>query len=133
MHDIKIKMNIVIIGTGNTATILGRKLKEAGHVIIQVYGRNAKKVCKLADELETEYVSDLAVIDRTADLYLIAVSDVAVKEVIQQLELNDKTVVHTAASVSKDILNTFEALWSILSFANIEKGCPSSSANSLLS
>ena len=35
-------MDIVIIGTGNTATILGRKLKAAGHNIVQIYGRNAK-------------------------------------------------------------------------------------------
>ncbi len=98
-------MEIVIIGTGNTATILGRKLKEAGHVISQVYGRNAKEASELAYALDTESTNYWAVINRHADIYLIAVSDIAVKEVMKELGLNDKTIVHTAASVSKEILN----------------------------
>ena len=47
-------MDIVIIGTGNTATILGRKLKAAGHHIVQIYGRDAKAASELAYELDTE-------------------------------------------------------------------------------
>ncbi|MBD0289109.1 MAG: NAD(P)-binding domain-containing protein, partial [Flavisolibacter sp.] len=47
-------MNIVIIGTGNTATVLGRLLKESGHRIVQVYGRNAVAASELAYKLDTE-------------------------------------------------------------------------------
>ncbi|HVG16710.1 MAG TPA: DUF2520 domain-containing protein [Chitinophagaceae bacterium] len=97
-------MEIVIIGTGNTATILGRKLKEAGHVIAQVYGRNPKDASDLAYDLETESTNYWSVVRRDADLYLIAVSDIAVKEVIKELDMTDKTIVHTAASVSKEVL-----------------------------
>ena len=98
-------MKIVIIGTGNTATILGRKLKMAGHDIVQVYGRNAKAASDLAYELDTESTNYWAVVNRTADLYLLAVSDIAVSEVVKELQLPDKAVVHTAASVSKAVLN----------------------------
>lgn len=97
-------MEIVIIGTGNTATILGRKLKEAGHTIVQVYGRNAEAASQLAYELDTDSTNYWSIVSRKADLYLIAVSDVAVEEVLRELQLPDGTVVHTAASVSKEVL-----------------------------
>ena len=97
-------MNIVMIGTGNTATVLGRKLRQAGHRIVQVYGRDNKEASALAYELNTESTNYWNVVNRTADLYILAVSDIAVEEVFKELHLTDKTIVHTAASVSKNIL-----------------------------
>ncbi len=99
-------MKIVIIGTGNTATILGRKLREAGHRIVQVFGRDTNTASKLAYELDTESTNYWNVVNRDADLYILAVSDIAVEEVLSELNLPDKTIVHTAASVSKNILKT---------------------------
>jgi predicted short-subunit dehydrogenase-like oxidoreductase (DUF2520 family) len=99
-------MDIVIIGTGNTATVLGKRLKEAGHRILQVYGRNSAKASELAYELDTESTNYLSVINKEADLYLIAVSDMAITEVIKELQLPPKPVVHTAASVSKNVLKS---------------------------
>ena len=60
-------MEIVIIGTGKIATILGRKLKE-GHHIVQVYGRNATTASELAYELATESTAYWTVVNRQADL-----------------------------------------------------------------
>ena len=97
-------MEIVIIGTGNTATVLGRKLKAAGHKIVQVFGRDTTAASQLAYELGTESTNYWNVVYRDADLYLLAVSDIAIEEVLEELQWPDKTIVHTAASVSKDIL-----------------------------
>ncbi|TCJ19185.1 DUF2520 domain-containing protein [Flaviaesturariibacter flavus] len=97
-------MDIVIIGTGNTATILGRKLKAAGHRIVQVFGRDAAAASALAYELETESTTYWAVVDRSADIYLVAVSDIAIAEIHRELHLPEGTVVHTAASVPLDAL-----------------------------
>lgn len=97
-------MNIVIIGTGNTATVLGRKLMKAGHRIVQVFGRDSTAASHLAYELGTESTNYWNVVNREADIYIIAVSDIAIQEVLQELQLPDKTIVHTAASVSKNIL-----------------------------
>jgi predicted short-subunit dehydrogenase-like oxidoreductase (DUF2520 family) len=97
-------MEIVIIGTGNTATVLGRKLKAAGHRIVQVFGRDTSAASRLAYELGTESTNYWNVVYREADLYLLAVSDIAIEEVLKELHLPDKTIVHTAASVSKNIL-----------------------------
>jgi predicted short-subunit dehydrogenase-like oxidoreductase (DUF2520 family) len=104
MHAIKIDMEIVIIGTGNTASVLGRKLKAAGHNIVQVFGRNAHAASVLAYELNTESTSYWSVVNRNAAIYLLAVSDIAVEEIVEQLQLPGKTIVHTAASVSKEVL-----------------------------
>ena len=97
-------MEIVIIGTGNTATVLGRKFKAAGHKIVQVFGRDSIAASQLAYELGTESTNYWNVVSRDADVYIVAVSDIAINEVLNELRLPDKTVVHTAASVSKDIL-----------------------------
>lgn len=97
-------MDIVLIGTGNTATVLGRKLRKAGHNIVQVFGRDSSQASQLAYELDTESTNYWNVINRKADLYILAVSDIAIEEVFHELQLSDKTVVHTAASVSKHVL-----------------------------
>jgi predicted short-subunit dehydrogenase-like oxidoreductase (DUF2520 family) len=97
-------MEIIIIGTGNTATVLGRKLKAAGHTIVQVYGRNAAAASELAYELESESTNYWSVVNRDAEIYILAVSDIAIEEMVKELRLPERTIVHTAASVSKNIL-----------------------------
>ena len=97
-------MQIVIIGTGNTATVLGRKLTAAGHRIVQVFGRDTSAASRLAYELGTESTNYWNVVTRDADLYILAVSDIAITDILEELQLPDKTIVHTAASVSKNVL-----------------------------
>jgi len=98
-------MKIVIIGTGNTATVLGRKFREAGHSILQVFGRDTSAASALAYELDCESANYWSIVSRDADLYLLAVSDVAVEEVRRELQLPDATIVHTAAAVPLSALD----------------------------
>lgn len=99
-------MQIVIIGTGNTATILGRKLKAVGNTILQVFGRNAKTAADLAYEFNAVPISHLTAINDGADIYLLAVSDNAIAALAKELGLLAKgIVVHTAGSVSKNVLS----------------------------
>lgn len=107
-------MKIVIIGTGNVATILGRKCAMAGHQVVQVYGRNAEKAVALASELKAGYTTNLSALDTTADLYILALSDTAIPVVAKQLQLNRKLVVHTAGSVSKEVLSQASKNYGIL-------------------
>lgn len=97
-------MDIVIIGSGNTAAILGRKLKAAGHHIVQIFGRNTMAASDLAYELDTESTNYWNVVTQSAELYIIAVSDIAIEEVLKEFQFSRKTIVHTAAAVSKEIL-----------------------------
>src|SRR5437763_17189724 len=102
-------MEIVIIGTGNTATILARKLKATGHKIVQIFGRDSMAASKLAYELGTASTNYWNVVNRQADIYILAVSDIAITEVLHELRLPDKTIVHTAASVSINALKDSSA------------------------
>lgn len=98
-------MDIVIIGSGNVASVLGRKFKAAGHQILQVVSRNASAATKLAYEWDTESTNYISLINKKADFYLIAVPDEAIQQIVSELKLPAKKVVaHTAASVTKDIL-----------------------------
>ncbi|MEJ7913181.1 MAG: NAD(P)-binding domain-containing protein, partial [Chitinophagaceae bacterium] len=73
-------MNIVLIGTGNTATILGKKFKEAGHTITQIFGRDASAASELAYILDSESTNYWSVVNKEADIYVLAVSDIALHE-----------------------------------------------------
>ena len=97
-------MDIVILGSGNVAAVLGRKFKAAGHNILQIVSRNASVASKLAYEWDTESTNYPSIINRNADVYIIAVSDDAIIDVVADLQLPRKVVAHTAASVSKDVL-----------------------------
>jgi predicted short-subunit dehydrogenase-like oxidoreductase (DUF2520 family) len=97
-------MNIVIIGTGNAATVLGRKFKQAGHRIIQVFGRDASAASRLAYQLDTESTNYWSVIRKDADIYLIAVADDAISDVAKHVHVPGKVVAHTAASIKKEVL-----------------------------
>lgn len=97
-------MDIIIIGSGNVAAVLGRKFKSAGHTIAQIYSRNATEATKLAYEWYTESTNYKSLINKTADVYIIAVSDDAIEEVTDNLKLPGKVVAHTAASVPAAVL-----------------------------
>ena len=101
---VKINMDIVIIGSGNVAAVLGRKFKAAGHTIAQIYSRNAADASKLAYELDSESTNYKSTINKQAAVYIIAVSDDAIDDVTDELRLPGKVVAHTAASVPKEIL-----------------------------
>jgi predicted short-subunit dehydrogenase-like oxidoreductase (DUF2520 family) len=106
-------MDIVIIGSGNVASVLGRKFKAAKHTIIQVVSRNASAASSLAYEWDTESTNYLSLINPGADIYIIAVSDDAIHEVVADLRLPGRVVAHTAAAVSKDILRKVSAHYGV--------------------
>ncbi|NCI51196.1 DUF2520 domain-containing protein [Sediminibacterium roseum] len=97
-------MKVTIIGSGNVATVMGKELKESGHKVLQVYNHRLQHAQTLAAALEAEATDRLSLITPSADLYLIAVTDDAVAEVAARLSVPGKTVVHTAGSISKNIL-----------------------------
>lgn len=97
-------MDIVIIGSGNVAAVLGRKFKTAGHRILQVYSRNASAASELAYEWDTESTNYKSLINLNADVYIIAINDDAIPAVVTGLYLPGKVVAHTAASVPMEVL-----------------------------
>lgn len=97
-------MKIVLLGSGNLATQLGRALKMAGQNILQVWSRQPQNAFQLADLLHVPVAKSLSDIDKTADLYIIAVTDLAIREVAENLNIADKIIVHTSGSTDLTIL-----------------------------
>lgn len=107
-------MQVVIIGSGNIATVLGRLMFKNGHRIMQVWSRTEANATILAKQLEADAITDIAQIDQGADLYLLAVTDSAMAETAAKLVLKDQLVVHTAGAVSKDILQYTSTRYGVL-------------------
>jgi len=97
-------MQMVIIGSGNVATVLGNQFREAGHRILQVFSRRPDHAARLAEALQCGHVSRWEELDRTADVYLAALSDDALGALGRELSLPGRLVLHTAGSVPKEIL-----------------------------
>ncbi len=93
-------MNIVLIGSGNVATVIGRKSLAAGHRIVQVYSRNADHANVLATRLGTTSTSYISSIERKADLMIIALRDEAVSYFVHEIGEVSSMIVHTAGALS---------------------------------
>ncbi len=93
-------MDIILVGSGNTATVLGRKSKAAGHRIVQVYSRNGAHANLLASRLGATSTSYISTIERNADLMIIALRDEALSPFVKDLVHTNSLVAHTAGAVS---------------------------------
>jgi predicted short-subunit dehydrogenase-like oxidoreductase (DUF2520 family) len=106
---------IVLLGAGNLATQLALALNEKGICIQQVYSRNAETAKELAEKVNANFTNDLSQLATDADLYLIAVKDSAIQEVLENLFLNEKClIVHTAGSMPMNILEGFSLNYGVL-------------------
>ncbi len=107
-------MKVVIVGAGNVATILGRLIKNKGHDILQIVSRAATNAEILAKELNCAFTDNIGVIDKSADLYLVALTDTAMSQLDERYHLGDKLVIHTAGSVSKEVLKNITNNYGVL-------------------
>ncbi|WP_423148099.1 Rossmann-like and DUF2520 domain-containing protein [Rubrolithibacter danxiaensis] len=98
-------MKIVLLGSGNVATHLGKALKQVGHVILQVWSRSEAHAEELARELDAASSANIYDIIPDADLYIISISDDAITELAATLKLKDKLLVHTSGSVDISVLS----------------------------
>ncbi len=94
-------MKIVLIGSGNLATHLGKALKDAGHDISQVYSRTLSSATLLANAIGCGATDDLTQLDNNADAYIISVKDSALAQVCAAACKNQVKGVflHTAGSM----------------------------------
>lgn len=100
--------NAVIIGAGNLATQLAMALAEKGITIQQVYSRTLERAMELAQKVNAQSTSELSQVVSGADIYVIAVKDSAIEEVLKGLPIDKESlVVHTAGSIPMDVLNCF--------------------------
>lgn len=104
-------MRISLIGAGRVATHLGRVLLKRGHEIVQVYSRDVNHAEALASGISADAVSEIAQLNTDIDFAIIAVSDQAISQVIEQLSnvLKDVLIVHTSGSTNLAVLAQYHS------------------------
>jgi hypothetical protein len=107
-------MKIVLIGSGNTATVFGRLCKKNGHQVIQVMSRNEAHAKTLANELGCAWANYNGVTDMGADLYLVAINDSALFDLDKSFSLGNKLIAHTAGSVTIEVLKGISSHYGVL-------------------
>jgi predicted short-subunit dehydrogenase-like oxidoreductase (DUF2520 family) len=109
-------MKITIIGTGNVAFHLGKRLKEKGVEINQIVGRDIHKATWLAQILGAQAVGFSQFIDTSSDVYILAVSDNAIATAASQLSkyIDNQLVVHTSGSIPSTDLQPFVRNFGVL-------------------
>jgi predicted short-subunit dehydrogenase-like oxidoreductase (DUF2520 family) len=107
-------MRIVIIGSGNVATVLGRLFKQNNHEIIQVMSRHEAHARKLAEEVGGVATNYDGITDMTADLYLVAITDGVLFDLNKSFKLGNKLIVHTAGSITKDVLKDISDRYGVI-------------------
>lgn len=113
-------MNIIIIGSGNVATHLGKAFFAAGHSIRQVWSREYDHADLLAQQINARPIDKLSQIRSDADVYILAVRDDALFDLALDLRFRDALVLHTSGSVSMSVLRPisrhYGVIWAPQSF-----------------
>jgi hypothetical protein len=107
-------MRVVMIGSGNVATIFSRLIKRGGHTILQVISKQLPNARTLATELNCDFADNYGVLNKTADIYILAINDDSLNKLDNPFTVGDKLVVHTAASVSKHVLQNISTNYGVL-------------------
>ncbi|MGZ2370552.1 Rossmann-like and DUF2520 domain-containing protein [Ancylomarina sp. YFZ004] len=105
--------NIVFIGAGNLATHLALALKQANYNILQVYSRTQLSADTLAKQVDADSCCDYAEVRRDADLYIFALSDKALPNALEALQLKNKFLAHTAGSLPMSVFENYTSTFGV--------------------
>jgi len=99
--------SVVMVGAGNVAVHLTKRLFETGFNVIQVYSRTEKSASWLAEKYGIGWTNRIVEIDQNADLYIISLKDDAVQPFLAQSALFGKTLVHCSGSLPIEVLTAY--------------------------
>jgi predicted short-subunit dehydrogenase-like oxidoreductase (DUF2520 family) len=99
--------SISFIGAGNLAWHLAPALDNSSYAVKEVFSQNSKHAEDLTDRLyQAEVKATLDFSTSDSRIFIVAVTDNAIKEVAQEIILPDQALlIHTSGSVSIDELN----------------------------
>ncbi len=103
-----------IIGSGNVAHHLCQAFKQNNMNLCQIFSRNISKGSGLAKQAGIEFISDIHQLDDDIDVFVFAITDTAIGEVLATREWNQKMLVHTAGSISIDVFKGFSPNYGVL-------------------
>jgi len=94
---------VSIVGAGNVGHNFGLAFKQAGYLIHEIYSRTQDSAIVLSERLNCNFTTDLSQLDPGADLYIIAVNDDALPEIIDNFPFKDKLTAHTSGATSLEV------------------------------
>ncbi|MCQ2286794.1 MAG: DUF2520 domain-containing protein [Bacteroidales bacterium] len=107
-------MRVSIIGSGNVATWFAYIFNKQGFQINQVYSLHIENAQTLANKYKTKAIDKIAAITADADLYLIALKDDCLSEILTQLTFKMPLAVITAGSLSQHILKPYAEHYGVI-------------------
>ena len=107
-------MRVVMLGSGNTATVLCEVIANAGHQIVQIVSRKEEHAKLLAAAYSATTATLTAAELDPADIYIVALNDTSLDHVESIPGIRDQLVVHTAGSVSIDVLSSCTSTYGVL-------------------
>ena len=107
---------IVLIGAGNVATHLGKAFLKKGINIVQIYSRTESSAIELAEILSVPYATSLGNIVCDADLYIVALKDVVLHELIPLIVKGRENAffVHVSGSLPMNIWEGYAKNYGVL-------------------
>lgn len=107
-------MKISIIGSGNIATVLAKLILQNNHHIVQIIARNETEGNGLADSVNASFITFSGKINLDIDLIIVCLSDNSLPEAINFLSVENIPIVHTAGSISMNVLQNSSTNYGVL-------------------
>lgn len=107
-------MKVVMLGSGNTATVLCKLITNAGHEIVQIVSRDEEHAKLLAELYHSKTASLTAPEFVRADIYIIALHDAALDHIENIPALKNKFVVHTSGAIPISSLKNCSDTYGVL-------------------
>jgi len=119
------KLNVVILGCGKLGSQLAGRVSQSKYTLTQVYNRTLSKCRRVGKKCNVDYTSALSKINPNADVYIISISDDAIKGFAKSL-LNiipeKATVLHTSGAGKKELVSKYfengGVFWPMQSFSH---------------
>jgi len=90
-------IKVVVLGSGNVATHFIKAFQKATHVeLVQVYNHKSESLTKFDSVETTSQFDDI----KSADVYLVCVSDDNIKDLVKKLNRPESIVAHTSGSLA---------------------------------
>ncbi len=107
-------MKLILLGSGNLATHLSVALQQSGHEVLQVFSRTKASSSTLAHKLNVPYTVDIKSVRNDADVYIYAVSDDAISELVKHDFGQQAIHIHTAGSVGMEVFEAKKLNYGVL-------------------
>lgn len=98
---------ICFIGAGNLATHLSAALQKQGANIIEVFSRTEDSAKQLALKLGARYTTNPESISSEADMYVVALKDSVMDEVLSKFCVKNQLLVHCSGSLPLSVLEKY--------------------------